>query len=197
MAECIQCKHMDLNDTDDYGDAYCTLRKRYYGPYTSACSSIEFANESYNNRESEYENGGSSCYLTSAMCSALGYEDDCEYLNILRNFRDTYMMESKECFPLLIQYEIIGPIISKYIAQDKIIANIMLEQYITKAIKFIKENNYQAAIDTYKNMIYFLMENYKIQNLDIDLSEVHFNHAESLDKQKIRTLAKDAKLIRK
>ena len=27
MADCIQCRYMDLNDKDKYGDAYCSLRK--------------------------------------------------------------------------------------------------------------------------------------------------------------------------
>lgn len=27
MADCIQCRYMDLKDTDKYGDAYCNLKK--------------------------------------------------------------------------------------------------------------------------------------------------------------------------
>ena len=120
MLQCIQCDYMDLSDQNKFGDAFCTDRHRYYDPYSSACSGFKSSSISLRNREDEYDKEQSSgCYLTTAMCGALGYDDNCCYLNILRNFRDTYMMNNKECLPMLVEYEVIGPIISRNIANDK------------------------------------------------------------------------------
>lgn len=195
MAECIQCRYMDLSDKNDYGEAYCQLRGHYYDPYSSACGSLEYSDSSYQNRESEYNND-SCCYLTTAMCKVLGYDDQCDYLEILRDFRDTYMMQKPECFDLLIEYEVIGPIISRHILQDKETANIMLDNYIAKTIMLIKKGQYEQAINTYKAMVYFLKNKYNLNNLKVDIKDVHFTDHEKLDKQKIRTLAKDTCLMR-
>lgn len=196
MADCIQCRYMDLKDTDKYGDAYCKLRKKYYNPYSSACGSIEYIDQSLSNREDEYENGSSSCYLTTAMCSTLGYDDNCSYLTILRNFRDTYMMNEASCYPLLVQYEVIGPIISQCLFHDQETAQIILEQYIKPAILLIQSENYEQAIQVYQRMVYYLQEKYDLQNLEVDLSEIDFHPLDNMDKHKIRTIAKNAKLLR-
>ncbi len=196
MLQCIQCDYMDLSDQNKFGDAFCTDRHRYYDPYSSACSGFKSSSISLRNREDEYDKEQSSgCYLTTAMCGALGYDDNCCYLNILRNFRDTYMMNNKECLPMLVEYEVIGPIISRNIANDKETANIMLENYIAKAIMFIKRKDYQSAITIYQEMFYYLKDKYNLNNLTVDMSNVHFDE-KKLDKTRIRTLAKDAKLIR-
>lgn len=195
MAQCIQCVKMNLNDKDKYGDAFCKYYRKYYDPYSSACSHIEYSDSSLRNREDEYENEDSGCYLTTAMCKALGYNDQCVYLQMLRCFRDTYMMQVPECYPLLVEYELMGPMISRQILQDKEVANMMLDQYISKSIMYIKKQEYQKAIDTYKEMFYFLKNRYHLNHIQVDLTEINFNNEEKLDKQKIRTLAKSAKII--
>ena len=189
---------MNLNDKNKYGEALCKDRNRYYDPYSSACSNIEYANSSLKNREDEYEKESSSCYITTAVCTTLGLDDNCKYLMELRNFRDNYMMNRQECIPLLIEYEVIGPIISRHIEQDKDTAQTMLETYISKAIDLIHQESYESAIETYKLMVEYLKNKYNLNNLSIDMNDIDFNaiNQEPLNKEKVRTLSKGAKLIR-
>ena len=60
---------------------------------------------------------------------------------------------------------------------------------------FIKRKDYQSAITIYQEMFYYLKDKYNLNNLTVDMSNVHFDE-KKLDKTRIRTLAKDAKLIR-
>ena len=196
MAMCIQCEKMNLQKTNEYGEAFCEDKDRYYDPYSGACSNIVFSDSSLRNREDEYEKGNSSsCYLTTAMCDVLRYDDNCYYLKVLRNFRDNYMMNNRNYFNLLIEYEVIGPIISKYILKDKETAQIMLDDYISKTIMFIQKKDYKRAINIYIEMVEFLKEKYNMTNLIIDNSNLSFQP--NLNKHMIRTLAKEATIIRK
>ena len=198
MPQCIQCINMDLNDKNKYGDALCKDRNRYYDPYSSACSNIEYADSSLKKREDEYTKGSSCCYITTAVCTTLGLDDNCKYLKELRNFRDNYMMKHQEYIPLLIEYEVIGPIISRHIKQDKDTAQTMLETYISKAIALIHQESYESAIGTYKLMVEYLKNKYNLTNLSIDMNDIDFNaiSQEDLNKEKVRTLSKEAKLLR-
>lgn len=45
-------------------------------------------------------------------------------------------------------------------------------------------------------MVYYLQEKYDLQNLEVDLSEIDFHPLDNMDKHKIRTIAKNAKLLR-
>lgn len=105
------------------------------------------------------------CYLTTAMCNILGYEDDCLILNTLRNFRDNYMKNTKECLPLLEDYDTVGPIIADKLTNDKnkvFNAKSMLYFYIYPALVSIKKENYDEAIELYKDMTISLMHTYNI-----------------------------------
>ena len=60
---------------------------------------------------------------------------------------------------------------------------------------FIKRKDYQSAITIYQEMFYYLKDKYNLNNLTVDMSNVQFAE-EKLDKARIRTLAKDAQLVR-
>ncbi len=199
MAQCIQCIYMNLHDRDKFGDALCTDRSKYYDPYSSACSNIEYIDASLRDREREDENernnGSSGCYLTTAMCYALGYDDYCVYLETLRRFRDEYMMNDPECYPMLVEYEVVGPMISRQIAQDADIASIMLNEFISKSIMYIKRGEFKSAIDVYRDMFDFLKARYSLENVQVDMTDVDFLQSETMNKQEIRTLAKSAKIV--
>ena len=108
------------------------------------------------------------------------------------------MMKHQEYIPLLIEYEVIGPIISRHIKQDKDTAQTMLETYISKAIALIHQESYESAIGTYKLMVEYLKNKYNLTNLSIDMNDIDFNaiSQEDLNKEKVRTLSKEAKLLR-
>ena len=195
------CDKMNLNYKNRYGDAFCTLKKDFCSPYSRSCESFSSTDDDYDTRQKEYDNADFSneadnkpgCYLTTAICDVLGYGDDCYYLKMLRYFRDNYMIKRRDCFDLLIEYEVIGPVISEYILKDKETAAFMLDNYIVKAIMFIKRKKYDDAVGVYKEMVYYLKDNYKLNNLSVDMSNVWYD--KNLNKYKIRALAKDAKII--
>ena len=47
MADCIQCRYMDLNDKDKYGDAYCSLRKKYYNHILPLVEALNISTKVY------------------------------------------------------------------------------------------------------------------------------------------------------
>ena len=81
----------------------------------------------------------------------------------------------------------------EYVKDDSLVDSFMLDNYIVKAIMFIKRKKYDDAVGVYKEMVYYLKDNYKLNNLSVDMSNVWYD--KNLNKYKIRALAKDAKII--
>lgn len=149
--ECLDCALLDMNDTK-WGDAYCKYYKRYVDPASRSCDHLVKKN-----------NSGGGCYLTTCMCEVLGFEDHCNTLDSLRSFRDDYMKNDPECLPLLEDYDVVGPLICDRINSDDNkfrTAHVMLLEYVVPAIGFINNNDYDSAIEIYKNMTTDLMDYY-------------------------------------
>lgn len=160
--ECLDCAWLDMNDSNrwDSSEYWCSVRRYYVRPNSASCDKLK----------KKGSTGG--CYLTTAMCNILGFEDHCEVLDTLRAFRDDYMKNTDECKPLLEDYDNVGPVISKYLDEDTDRVQtslVMLNSYIKPAIDFIDAKNYDAAIDVYKDMTLSLMEFY-----DLDTDELSF-----------------------
>ena len=51
----------------------------------------------------------SSCFLTTATCRVMGYEDDCEVLQSFRHFRDHVLLTESEGEKLVGEYYQIAP----------------------------------------------------------------------------------------
>lgn len=97
--------------------------------------------------------GGGGCFLTTVVCEHLGKSDDCEELNTLRAFRDSWL---KDNHPEDIKeyYENAPRLVSKLKAldySDKILEE-MWKYYIVPSINFINRGDNQSAYDTYKNL---------------------------------------------
>ncbi len=158
---CSDCDYMNLRDKNSYGEAYCSERKHYYNPSDTICNRSSIKGRDVG--------GSSSCYLTTAMCDILGYEDDCSALKTLRFLRDSYMKKEVDCYDLLKEYNQFGPDICESLYQDKnrkIVVLTMLKHYIEPAIKMINNNQYDNAID-----IYIEMTNTLINKYDIDTTK--------------------------
>lgn len=152
MADCVDCNYMDLKDRNRYDEAYCAYMKKYT-TLTGSCYHFD-------RRES-----GSSCYLTTAMCEILGYEDNSDILENLRGFRDFYMWNDPKCEGLLDEYNTIGPIVSKKLKNDEdsiSTALMMRDEYIIPAISFIFEERYEEALTTYIDMTNMLKAKYNV-----------------------------------
>lgn len=157
----MECEYLTWNG-GIFGSYYCQKDNKQIDKYTinTYCdNSLNYRNCPIYNKSSS--TGG--CYLTTAMCNILGYEDHCYALDTLRDFRDNYMKKTPECLPLLKDYDLVGPKICEKLENDgnkKRTANIMLTEFITPAIICIKKNDYDNAIEIYKDMTLGLMDYY-------------------------------------
>lgn len=156
---CRECLKMNLNDRSPYDSscAYCTAYHKYYDINDKACSTYFEYDTSKSNNEG--------CYLTTIVCSILGYSDDCEVLNILRNFRENYMKLEQRLYPLLVEYDIVGPIISNKIKKSlnkEQISAYLFKNYISDIVLKIKNKEYVSAINKYVEMVNILKSAYQI-----------------------------------
>lgn len=154
---CGDCDFLNYSDCKWGGEkVWCNKKGYYVRPTDPACNSYTYNSHNYGS--------SSSCYLTTAMVDILGFEDNCEYLEILREFRNDYMKSNEEYFDLLQQYDIVGPMICESLYNDpkrKDIASWMLENYIKKAVNFVKCSKFREAIAIYLEMTNNLLLIYK------------------------------------
>lgn len=165
---CAACTYM--GEREDCGKYWCEKKGEDRYANDARCSSFcEAYSRSDYSRKNMYEVSASAsssgCYLTTMMCQLLGFEDDNYYLNKLRYFRDNVMKKSGEYIPLLIVYDVVGPIISKKLANDEygeVIAKVYFDEYITKAVHAIEEEKNKEAINVYIAMTDSLAKRYGI-----------------------------------
>lgn len=177
---CADCGNLDRNDCK-WGDRYyCLHKKQRVKMNDKACNYfIHISNMPGFNR--------SGCYITTMICDILGYEDNCEVLQLLRNFRDNYLKVNEEFWSILYEYDQIGPIISgelKCDSESKMIAMELLQNFIIPCARNIKISNYNDAIVIYKNMVNILKVRYNLFGCQIEMkSDIPF---EELGKGRIR-----------
>ena len=168
---CRECLNMDLNDRNKYdsNEAYCTERHKYFNPNSRACNNSFVYNENWNKSSS------SGCYITTAVCDIMNLEDDNIYLEKLRNFRDNYMQKDPRLQEILVEYDIIGPMVSYNLKDDsfrRTISFMMLELYIKPITKLLDNQKYTEAILKYQEMTENLRTFYKIDKPDININEI-------------------------
>lgn len=173
----MQCDFLDYIGGILSGGYYCKKDNRYVDRSTLNT----YCDNSLKYRQCPiYIKGNSSggCYLTTAVCDILGYDDDCPTLEALRAFRDNYMKKNEKYIPLLEDYDTVGPIISERLINDENrikIAKTMFNIFIKESIEAINDKEYQAAIDTYENMTIYLMDYF-----GLDMSVLNSNKAKEL-----------------
>lgn len=169
--KCGTCLNLNLKEKSSYGNKYwCTERHNYFEPTDYSCS---YYNEDPNRVKKEND-----CYITTIICDVLGYDDNCELLNTLRNFRDNYLKIHKEYYDLLLEYDIMGPKISHAIYNDENnypLALIIFKAYLVPCAKYIKNGHLEDAITIYINMVHHLMNRYNIMPIKIDKSTMTIN----------------------
>lgn len=194
---CASCTYIG-ESIDCYGKYNCEKKDRVYACDPKCNRYCEAYGRSNSARENMYDNSkehlsSSGCYITTMVCAILGYPDNNYYLNTLRSFRDNYMKKNSNCIPMLLEYDVVGPKISTLLEQDKFngykLSYYYFEIYIKKSVKFIEEKNYDAAIKTYQDMTYNLINFYSInpQPIHINIDEID---SSCLGHGKVRKLIK-------
>ena len=152
---CGDCEKLDKNDHRSWeNDYYCPETRKYKKLNDSACDKY------IPKREGGYQPAG--CFITTVICQSLGYRDNCEYLVILRNFREIYLKSFPAGIKLLQEYDQIGPILSMELANCPTIDAIMLmKRFIIPCTDAIKSKKYDDAIAIYENMVNELKERFR------------------------------------
>lgn len=167
QANCSICENLRLSDTskDFYGKelCYCKEKCKYVKKDGEICRDVLISSSNYS-RLGSYSPSG--CYITTIACEILGYDDNCELLNTLRDFRENYLKKNLDKYlPILQQYDFIGPMISNGIRSmenNKRFALMIMSYYLLPCAQEIKNNNYEKAIEIYKDMVLLLTSTFGI-----------------------------------
>lgn len=103
------------------------------------------------------------CYITTAACEVLGKPDDCRELNLLRDYRDTYLASLPEGEEVIRRYYNVAPSIVKHINQkpgaETVYRNIW-NQYLMPCIRLIDAGETEECRQLYEAMVNDLEEKY-------------------------------------
>ena len=164
---CSQCLNLDFTNKEKYcsKDRYwCKKRHEYREPGEIICPYDFIYNPNCNKAPKDgYTPSG--CYITTIVCNVLGYSDDCELLTTLRNFRDNFLKLNINYLPLLLEYDIVGPKISEEIINIPDNYNFclnLMKNFLLPCASYINNNNFDVAINTYQNMVLYLMKKFGI-----------------------------------
>ena len=144
---------------------YCEWYKAFYYPDDS-CG---------HHRSRDYVPGG--CFITTVVCDKLGYSDQCEVLESLREFRKDVLQKDVSYAPILYQYDVMGPEISKHIGNDSIeLSQKIYDCFLVPIVNLLKEKEYEVAVKRYISMTNLLKNYYGVTSpLEVDSSYIFQN----------------------
>ena len=103
------------------------------------------------------------CYITTAVCQSLGKEDDCYELELLRRYRDTYLMATREGKALVEEYYDIAPTIVTRINRQEdssCIYRDIWNLYLEPCIRYIEKQQLKDCQRCYMDMVLELKGRY-------------------------------------
>lgn len=117
-----------------------------------------------NEKEGRGRKGGGrkGCYITTACIQQNGLDDDCEELTVLRNFRDTYLLNKTNGNELIDLYYQYAPMILHSIQKRDDEEEILERLYkiIRQCVDAIKNGNNEFAFATYYKMVIELKDEF-------------------------------------
>ena len=139
--------------SSNYIKGYCAWYHAYYYPDDSC-------------HHYRGNSDGSGCYITTMVCNVLGYEDDCDVLNTLRDFRNNVLQKNPMYSLILYEYDTIGPkIAQKLKEEDVLFVKKIYEGYLLPIVDLIKNKDNENAINKYVEMTRSLEECYGIEGM--------------------------------
>lgn len=96
------------------------------------------------------------CYITTAACQVRGMEDDCDELNLLRTYRDTYMASQPGGAELIRNYYDVAPSIVNHINRQpdsRQIYDRLWDLYIDPCIQAIRGGRMDECLELYTQMV--------------------------------------------
>lgn len=125
--------------------------------YPISCTNFAKINSNFKNKL---------CYITTAVCESLGKEDDCYELNILRDYRDTYLRATEDGEQIVNAYYDIAPSIVKRINKcdnSSVIYKDIYTQYLSPCIHLLEEGKKEECKEIYIDMVLGLEKKYLLQ----------------------------------
>lgn len=122
-------------------------------------------------RRKGYETESSSgCFITTACIRSKGLPDDCHELQLLRNFRDTYVASRENGMEMIKEYYKIAPSIVREINNRDNANEIYSELYcnIKKAVSLIESKIYSLAFELYCNLVHDLKRDYLLSPRNLE-----------------------------
>ena len=182
MPLCKFCINSDLYKRDKYNCVLCKTDHKYYyqAEQINNCPDYQPTNRSSYNDDYEltkadkklgYTGKNYGCFITTTLCYILGFKDNCIILNILRNLRDNFMIGKPEYNDLLIEYYVVGPIISENLLNEKqkiSIANNLYHEFILPSCCLIIDKHYEEAINKYCDMVNALKNKYQVPKFNFE-----------------------------
>ena len=113
---------------------------------------------SCNRTGSERESG---CLISTVVCTTTGLGSNCRELRMLREFRDSYMMETGRRRRLVMEYYRDGPVIVRSLVRSprkKRICEMLYGRFILRALGHIESHEYEKALGKYTEMVDFLQK---------------------------------------
>jgi hypothetical protein len=103
------------------------------------------------------------CYITTAVCEQQNKPDDCHELTILRDYRDSYLLQTEEGRALVEEYYDIAPglvmIMDMQNNREDIYTDIY-ERYLLPCIQYIESDQKEACAKLYQKMVRTLQNQY-------------------------------------
>ena len=103
------------------------------------------------------------CYITTAVCRSLDKPDDRYELTLLRDYRDQYLLGSKEGMNTVNEYYNIAPTIVKRINRQVDSAGIyagIWQDYLSPCVRLIEEDKKEECRKLYSDMVRKLEKKY-------------------------------------
>lgn len=103
------------------------------------------------------------CYITTAVCENTGRGDDCYELNLLRDYRDSYLGSLENGSELISSYYDVAPSIVKHIDCRSDSAQIytgIWQDHIRPCIELIERGENELCAQRYMDMVAELREKY-------------------------------------
>jgi len=108
-------------------------------------------------------NSSGGCFITTATLLSIGKMDNCDELNIFRNFRDNWLSKQPDGNELISEYYRIAPHIVATIdsfSEKERIYNELWTQSIEPCLDLIKQNRFSEANEVYQDIVAELKEKY-------------------------------------
>ena len=111
---CGSCIYMNTNEYVGHKDhCYCTERRQYYNLTERKCRYYKY------DPNKDYYDLNHRWHIVTTILNKLGLKDTYECIALIHNFRIDFVEKDSKYSDLLVEYDLIAPVIARCIDEDK------------------------------------------------------------------------------